>query len=764
MEAPHHTISEREAFRRVSIEWHRFLQFASSQQPHQARPDHMAPEIQRQRTRRLQALERMDLRAALRVMVDNEHAEFRGQQEEALQAIVHRATPVVLVTGTSVGKSAVFMLPAVMSPHGLTIVVVPVISLRQDLAQRCTKAGIQCVEWHARQPADGAQIVLVTPESMVSDAFQTFMNRQRALGVLDRIIVDEAHMILECEKGWRMTMRRALEMLAQYHVQVAYLTATLEPSVEDTFYRMTGIAAAHVRMIRGPTTRGNIAYQVRPYDREHEEDVIQATVEGLKRQYPLPGQIIVYCHTVEQTESLARLLGCQAYHRHIGSDEDKRDILRQLVTGQQHVFTATNALGLGIDRGSIRVVMHVGVPRQMRAYAQESGRAGRDGLASEAIIMRPGYVNSRGQWRACGESEVQPAMRDFIQGQRCRRVVLDHRMDGRIDRIQCEMGEEVCDICRRCRPEVEGEPEVVDEGEDVWPETEDEAEDVEAEDVEAEDVEAEDVEAEDVEAEVEDQQEQGERCDGIRRKRDIEQVDKWHNFDDINSSRKRRRVEEVERSRVEMDGPIHVDTNAEHVRQDAVLAIQRARRREESQQAQQLEAILDAWQDRCPLCVVCQEVSVEHRLADCGHPRAGRIREHSRQARGRIRFQRFAACWDCGLPQETCESWVRGPNGRFRKERGKRCQYGDSMIFEVYAAVLFGAEDERGPVWAGMVQAWIREDEGAAATQEIFRDEESEWLWYGQKIDWGGIEASQFVRAFYRCAVVAQGALERYIR
>jgi hypothetical protein len=86
------------------------------------------------------------------------------------------------------------------------------------------------------------------------------------------------------------------------------------------------------------------------------------------------------------------------------------------------------------------------------------------------------------------------------------------------------------------------------------------------------------------------------------------------------------------------------------------------------------------------------------------------------------------------------------------------------MIFEVYTAVLLGAEDERGPVWAGMVQAWIREDEGDAATQEIFRDEESEWLWYGQKIDWGGMEASQFVRAFYRCAVVAQSTLERYTK
>ena len=77
------------------------------------------------------------------------------------------------------------------------------------------------------------------------------------------------------------------------------------------------------------------------------------------------------------------------------------------------------------------------------------------------------------------------------------------------------------------------------------------------------------------------------------------------------------------------------------------------------------------------------------------------------------------------------------------------------MIFDVLAAVLFGVEDERGREWVEMIQAWIREDEGEAAIQEIFQDEESEWTWYGQKIVWGGMEASQFVRAFYRCAVVA---------
>ncbi|KAK5189257.1 hypothetical protein LTR47_011255 [Exophiala xenobiotica] len=98
MENPMHTVSDRESFRRVSVEWHRFLQFPSSP-----------------RSSSSKQLQRVDLRGSLRQLVQTEHAEFRGQPEEALQAIVHRVSPIVVVMGTSAGKSALFMLPASMS-------------------------------------------------------------------------------------------------------------------------------------------------------------------------------------------------------------------------------------------------------------------------------------------------------------------------------------------------------------------------------------------------------------------------------------------------------------------------------------------------------------------------------------------------------------------------------------------------------------------------------------------------------------------------
>jgi superfamily II DNA helicase RecQ len=136
----------------------------------------------------------------------------------------------------------------------------------------------------------------------------------------------------------------------------------------------------------------------------------------------------------------------------VGSRSEKSKLVRQLTEGLQQVFTATNALGLGVDAPTIRVVIHAGTVRRLREYAQESGRAGRDGLKSEAIILR-GVSYDR--WGKVQEGEphgdVEDEMREFITTEGCRRVVLDRAMDRRRDRDSCEQGEERCNRCKARR-------------------------------------------------------------------------------------------------------------------------------------------------------------------------------------------------------------------------------------------------------------------------------------------------------------------------
>ena len=122
------------------------------------------------------------------------------------------------------------MLPAAASPRGVTVVLVPLVSLRDNMLDRCYRAGIQCAEWNPEQPPDGAQIVLVTPEGTLSEEFQHFINRIRASGELDRFIVDECHVVIDSKNGdWRQNVPRAIAELSQHETQMVHLTATLRP-------------------------------------------------------------------------------------------------------------------------------------------------------------------------------------------------------------------------------------------------------------------------------------------------------------------------------------------------------------------------------------------------------------------------------------------------------------------------------------------------------------------------------------------------------
>ena len=163
------------------MEWHRFLMFDSAlaQQGQYQRQQEGSVRMQREardeERRRWRLLKVVDIQYQLELMV-GKGTEFRGVQRPALEAIMRQRSPVVAIMGTGGGKSVLFMLLAACST-GLMVVVVPLISLRGDMKDRCDKMGIECVEWESCRPHEWAQIVLVTPESVVGDAFGNFINR-----------------------------------------------------------------------------------------------------------------------------------------------------------------------------------------------------------------------------------------------------------------------------------------------------------------------------------------------------------------------------------------------------------------------------------------------------------------------------------------------------------------------------------------------------------------------------------------------------------
>ncbi|GME47484.1 hypothetical protein B0A55_11426 [Neofusicoccum parvum] len=154
------------------------------------------------------------------------------------------------------------------------------------------------------------------------------------------------------------------------------------------------------------------------------EGELQATVEG---------KVVIYCNTVSRVKSLvdAGLFQYEAFYSKM-SEARKKEVLEDFRAGVVRVVVATSALGMGIDIPDIRLIIHTDEPRDLLDYAQESGRAGRDGLASRAVMVQG------------GQKSDDRLVRRYLDGGPCRRTVMDEFLDGSFGRMECrqEQGEE----------------------------------------------------------------------------------------------------------------------------------------------------------------------------------------------------------------------------------------------------------------------------------------------------------------------------------
>ncbi|KNB16583.1 hypothetical protein FOXG_21712 [Fusarium oxysporum f. sp. lycopersici 4287] len=261
-----------------------------------------------------------------------------------------------------------------------------------------------------------------------------------------------------------------------------HLTATLLPSEVERFFELAKLSANRVKIFRSRTSRSNIQYRVievqprprhqrqgvsnsrssnsdssgRPVGSEQEAEDIHTvkTVRDWLHQHN-NGRVIVYASTIDRVERLAKMWECNMYHSKVDTAAGKVQRLRSWID-DGHLIVATNSLGLGVDVSDVRLVIHAGMPSRLRDYVQESGRAGRDGGQSEAVVVtcRPRPENKSGKkTTASGKSSWPPkeaAVERLIRGKWCCRVMLDQVMDGRFDRMGCdEETEEAWDRCRR---------------------------------------------------------------------------------------------------------------------------------------------------------------------------------------------------------------------------------------------------------------------------------------------------------------------------
>ncbi|MBI4248268.1 MAG: RecQ family ATP-dependent DNA helicase [Elusimicrobia bacterium] len=316
------------------------------------------------------------------------YSAFKPLQRKAVEAALSgRDCLVVLPTGG--GKSLCYQLPAAMG-RGLVLVVSPLIALMDDQVAAAREAGVAADSLHSnlesgrrgeayrRLAAGKTEILYVSPERLLmGDLLEDLAPR------LVLAAVDEAHCVSHWGHEFRPEYRRLAEILERVPKAARMaLTATATPAVQEDVCAQ--LALRDPARFIGHPDRANLIYRAFP-----RRDQLSQVLSVLRRH---PGEGgIVYAQTRKDVERLAGAIAaegisCAPYHAGLPA-EDRRRAQDDFVNERLDVVAATIAFGMGIDRSNVRCVLHANTPRSVEHYQQESGRAGRDGLPAECVLL-----------------------------------------------------------------------------------------------------------------------------------------------------------------------------------------------------------------------------------------------------------------------------------------------------------------------------------------------------------------------------------------
>lgn len=327
---------------------------------------------------------------------------FRLEQERAIESVLQKRDTFVLMP-TGGGKSLCYQIPALIF-GGMTIVISPLIALMKDQVDALRVNGIEAAYLNSTQSpqeqnyvinkarANELKLLYLAPErliryeqkdgAVVNPSLSAFVNTLAKLDV-SLIAIDEAH----CISQWGHDFRPEYLLLSELKkvfpgVPAIALTATADALTRKDIVDKLALKTPAVFV--SSFNRANIRYVVEP-----KRDSFELLLQFLKRHNDESG--IIYCLSRASTEKLASdlsLHGFNALAYHAGMTSDQRTMRQEkFLKDQVKIMVATIAFGMGINKSNVRYVVHLDLPKNLEGYYQETGRAGRDGLESEALLF-----------------------------------------------------------------------------------------------------------------------------------------------------------------------------------------------------------------------------------------------------------------------------------------------------------------------------------------------------------------------------------------
>lgn len=316
---------------------------------------------------------------------------FKPLQQESIEAILLKQD-LLTILPTGGGKSLCYQLPAIYFKDQIAIVISPLIALINDQIINLTSNNIKAGKLTSELSADEIQevyakiknkeisLLYVSPERAVMESFKNLLHQIN----VSFIVIDEAHCVSEWGHEFRPDYRKLHYLKVEFpHIPIAAFTATATNAVADDIVK--SLKLNNPVRLKGSFFRNNLILNVKKRKGNGRTELIKF-LETYDKESG-----IIYTFTRKECEDLATFLRskkfkAKAYHAGLKS-EIRKEVQGAFIKDETKIIVATIAFGMGIDKSNVRFVVHMDLPKSIEGYYQEIGRAGRDGLKSECLLL-----------------------------------------------------------------------------------------------------------------------------------------------------------------------------------------------------------------------------------------------------------------------------------------------------------------------------------------------------------------------------------------